>query len=91
MYFIYTSIGRDGLGADLWRMKPDSSDQERITYFGGVWSNSDFAFVQVNGFPEPKYSIVGGMATVPGGFIAGVIHDDTASDIEAWRIDIVPI
>jgi hypothetical protein len=35
------------------------------------------------------FSIVGGMATVPGGFIAGVIHDSDATDIDAWRIDIV--
>lgn len=28
------------------------------------------------------------MAAVPGGFIAGVIHDNNATTIDAWRIDL---
>jgi len=87
--WVYTSIGRDGLGADLWRMKPDGSNQERVTFFGGAYSLAVMGFSQVTGFPEPTFSIVGGMATVPGGFIAGVIHDQNATSIDAWRIDIV--
>jgi len=88
--WLYTSIGREAQGADLWRMKPDGSSQERVTFFGGVWSNTTLGFEPVSGFPSPTYSIVGGMATVSGGFVAGVIHDDDASAIEAWRIHIVP-
>ena len=88
--WIYTSIGREAQGADLWRMKPDGTNQQRVTFFGGVWSNAQLVFAQAPGFPEPTYSIVGGMATVPSGFIAGVIHDDNAMNIDAWRIDIVP-
>jgi hypothetical protein len=86
--WIYTSIGQEAEGADLWRMTPDGSNQERVTFFGGEWSLAQAAFAQTPGFPAPSYSIVGGMATVPGGFVAGVIHDDTASTIDAWRIDI---
>jgi Tol biopolymer transport system component len=88
--WVYTSIGRDGLGADLWRMKPDGSSPERLTFFGGVWSNAELAFARVGGFPEPSYAIVGGMAAVPGGFIAGVTHDANATDLQAWRISLVP-
>ncbi len=87
--WVYTSIGRDSQGADLWRMKADGSQQERVTFFGGVWSNSSLAFVQKTGFPAPTYSIVGGMAAVPAGFIAGVIHDSSASTIDAWRISLI--
>jgi hypothetical protein len=86
--WIYTSIGRETQGADLWRMKPDGTTQERVTYFGGAWSSAQLAFAQAPGFPAPAYSIVGGMAAVPGAFIAGVIHDDNAASIDAWRIDI---
>lgn len=86
--WIYTSIGREAQGADLWRMKPDGTNQQRVTFFGGVWSSAQLVFAQAPGFPEPAYSIVGGMATVPNGFIAGVIHDDNAMNIDAWRIDI---
>jgi hypothetical protein len=87
--WVYTSIGRDGLGADLWRMKPDGSNQQRVTFFSGAWSLTTAGFAQVTGFPPPTFSIVGGMATVPGGFVAGVIHDQNAASIDAWRIDIV--
>jgi hypothetical protein len=85
---VYTSIIRDTKdnGMDLWRMRLDGSGRERVSFFGGV--NKDWKWMPVDGYPAPRYIVVGGMAWVDGAWVAGIAADANAQRIDAWRIEI---
>jgi hypothetical protein len=91
--WLYTSVAMDakGGGMDLWRYRPDGTGRERVSWFGGRpgafdWSCLCTSFVQVAGFPPPRYGVVGGMAWIGGAWVAGVAGDTQAKTIDAYRI-----
>ncbi len=84
--WILTSIVRDTQpfnGMDMWRMRPDGTGRQRLTYFNGNQNQA------VNGYPSPKYHVVGGVVTDPtdsSRVLAGVTPDPNAKVIDAWWI-----
>jgi hypothetical protein len=84
--YVYTSIKRDTSGGlDMWKMRIDGSDRQRVTWFNGQ-PNGKGIYSQVSGWPAPKYSVVlGGMAWINGSWVIGVTSD-SATSIDAYRI-----
>ena len=89
----YTSIGVAALGADLWKydLRTAGSDgllgqPTRVSYFGGNY-RAPLGQQAVAGWPAPQYSIVGGMAWVNSGWVAGVCGSDSCATINAYRIN----
>jgi hypothetical protein len=75
--WIFTSISHGSSGLDLWRIRPDGSGRQQLTFFN------------TRGYPTAQYSIVGGLAVDqrnPKLVYAGVSHDPNSGAIDAWRI-----
>ncbi len=83
--WILTSMVHETRGMDLWRVAPDGSGLKRVTFFNGDGKR------RVKGFPEPRYSIVGGLAVDAGRpkyIYAGVTNDIQSKSISCWRITV---
>jgi hypothetical protein len=83
--WILTSIAyQTDRGMDLWRMRPDGSGLQRVTYLNGNASHQ-----RVPGFPAPQYAVVGGLAIDPAHpkvIYAGVSTDPESTQVNMWRI-----
>ncbi len=76
-------------GMDLWRMRPDGSGRQRLTFFNGRPDGGKAA--QVSGFPAPRYTVVGSVTTDPLNprrLLLSVTPDPNAKEIQAWELDL---
>jgi hypothetical protein len=83
------SYGTDGL--DMWRFKPDGSDQQRLTYFNGTTPLDGNK--QVAGFPAPQYSILGQVAfdqQNPKIMYVAVQSTTVTSSSITWKLQVSP-
>jgi len=90
---LYTSIGADTLGDDLFsyslrreRANGVLGQPRRITFFGG---DLDVALGRrtIRGWPRPRYTVVTTMAWVDGAWAAATCPDLLCSEVNAWRIE----
>lgn len=90
-WFLTSIVYQANGGMDLWRMKPDGSGLQRLTYFNGLQSR--LSWQQVQGYPAPQYTIVANLAIDPNNpkvIYANIIHSLSASQIDCWKIQIAP-
>jgi hypothetical protein len=91
---LYTSIGADTLGDDLFSYSMSSrradgllGQPRRISFFGGDL-NVALGTRTIPGWPKPRYSVVTTMAWVDGAWVAATCPDLLCSEVNAWRINL---
>jgi hypothetical protein len=89
---LYTSIGADTLGDDLFSYNLQSrgsngllGQPKRISFFGGNL-NVALGTKEIPGWPRPRYTVVTTMAWVNGAWVVATCPDLLCSKVSAWRI-----
>jgi hypothetical protein len=88
-WLLTTILRNANNGVEIWRVNPDGTKPQQLTFFNGQYSNRTFRWEAAPGYPPPQYTVMAGFAVdrKTGKIYAGIAHDPTAESIQAWEIN----